>query len=331
LAQIPGRKQLIWFAGAFPLFESPLGLYSSVDASSDNDQLNLAYRLLEKARVEVFPVDVRGVTLGGPPVNEATQLNASTGLPDATNPALSAPGDSAMDGLGYSAMDQMAASTGGKAFYSENNLTKAIAGAVDLGNDSYTLTYRPEPYSANGRWHKVALTVEGPYRLSYRRGYFADEAAGTAGKKRAGGDEQQREALAAVQTAVENPPITFQAKLDATQANGPKGTTGFTVHYGITSKDIEFTDGADGKQEADFKVAAIAFDRDGHIVDSALQEERAHFSPAQMEAVGRIGIPVDQKIAVGKNASYLLLAVVDAKSGRSGTVQLSVDSAKTGE
>jgi hypothetical protein len=280
LAQIPGRKQLIWFAGAFPLFESPLGLYSTADVSTENEQLRLAYELLEKARVEVFPVDVRG---------------------------------------------------GGKAFYSENNLTKAMTGAVDLGGDSYALTYRPEPYSPDGKWHKVELKVEGPYRLSYRRGYFADAAPGTPGKELAGGDELQRKALAAVQTEVENPPITFQAKLDATQADGPKGTTGFTVHYGITSRDIEFTGGADGKQEADFKVAAIAFDRDGHIVDSALQEERAHFGPAQMEAVGRIGIPVDQKIAVGKNASYLLLAVVDAKSGRSGTVQLSVDSAKTGE
>ncbi len=331
LAQIPGRKQLIWFAGAFPLFESPLGLYSTADVSTENEQLRLAYELLEKARVEVFPVDVRGVTMGGPPINTPPQANASTGNPDPTTPGLSAPGDSAMDGLGYSAMDQMAASTGGKAFYSENNLTKAMTGAVDLGGDSYALTYRPEPYSPDGKWHKVELKVEGPYRLSYRRGYFADAAPGTPGKKLAGGDELQRKALAAVQTEVENPPITFQAKLDATQADGPKGTTGFTVHYGITSRDIEFTGGADGKQEADFKVAAIAFDRDGHIVDSALQEERAHFGPAQMEAVGRIGIPVDQKIAVGKNASYLLLAVVDAKSGRSGTVQLSVDSAKTGE
>jgi hypothetical protein len=228
-------------------------------------------------------------------------------------------------------MDRMAASTGGKAFYSENELTKAIAGAVDLGDNSYTLTYRPEPYSQDGHWHKVALEVEGPYRLSYRRGYFADDAPGLPSQKLAGEDERQRKALAAVQTAVENPPITFEAKLDAAQAEGPKSATTFTVHYGITAKDVEFTDGVDGKQEAQFKVAAIAFDRDGHIVNSVLQEERAHFGPAQMEAVGRIGIPVDQKISVGKNASYLLLAVVDMKSGRTGTVQLSMDSAKTGQ
>ena len=331
LAQMPGRKQLIWFSGKFPLFESPLGLYSSVNVSADNDELRLAYRLLEKARVEVFPVDVRGVTLGGPPINQPPQISPSTGLPDPSNPGLAAPGDSAMDGLGYSAMDQMAASTGGKAFYSENNLAKAIEGAVDVGSDSYTLTYRPEPYTQDGHWHKVALKVDGPYRLSYRRGYFADDAPGTPAKKRAGDDEREQKALAAVETAIQNPPISFEAKLDPVQTEGLKGTTTFTVHYGITSKDVEFTDGVDGKQEADFKVAAIAFDRDGHVVSSVLQEERAHFGPAQMEAIARIGIPVDQKISVGKNASYLLLAVVDMKSGRTGTVQLTMDSAKSGE
>jgi hypothetical protein len=167
--------------------------------------------------------------------------------------------------------------------------------------------------------------------LSYRRGYYADDAPGTPAKKLAGDDERERKALAAVQTAVQNPPITFEAKLDPAQAPGPKGTTTLTVHYGITSKDVEFTDGADGKQEAQFKVAAIAFDRDGHVVNSVLQEERAHFSPRQMEAVGRIGIPVDQTISVGKSASYLLLAVVDMKSGRTGTVQLTMESAKNGE
>jgi VWFA-related protein len=331
LAQMPGRKQLIWFSGKFPLFESPLGLYSSVDMTADNEDLKLAYRLLEKARVEVFPVDVRGVTMGGPPINQPAPSSPGTGLQDPSNPGLSAPGDSAMDGLGDSAMDQMAGSTGGKAFYSENNLAKAIAGAVELGSDSYTLSYRPDPYTQDGHWHKVALKVEGPYRLSYRRGYFADEKPGTPGKKMAGDDERQQKALAAVETAVENPPITFEAKLDPMQVEGPKGTTTFTVHYGITSKDVEFTDGADGKQEAQFKVAAIAFDRDGRVVNSALEELHAHFGPTQMAAVARIGIPVDQKIEVGKGASYLLLAVVDMKSGRTGTVQLTMDSAKSGQ
>jgi hypothetical protein len=313
------------------LFESALGLDSTVDTSADDEDLKLAYRLLEKARVEVFPVDVRGVTMGGPPVNQPVPTNPRTGATDPSNPGLSAPGDSALDGLGYGAMDQMAGSTGGKAFYSENDLTKAIAGAVDLGNDSYTVTYRPEPYKQDGHWHKVELKVDGPYRLSYRRGYFADDAPGTPAKKRAGDDERQQKALARVQTAVETPPIMFEAKLDPIEAAGPKGTTTFTVHYGITSKDVEFTDGADGKREAQFKVAAIAFDRDGHVVNSVLQEENAHFGPAQMEAVGRIGIPVDQKISVGKNATFLLLAVVDMKSGRTGTVQLSMASAKAGE
>jgi VWFA-related protein len=333
LAQIPGRKQLIWFSGKFPLFESALGLANNVNLASDNDDLKLAYRLLEKARVEVFPVDVRGVTMGGPPLNQPADPGgaATHSMPiDASRTGISVAGDSAEDGLGYSAMDQMAASTGGKAFYSENDLTKAIARAVSLGDDSYALTYHPRPYQPNGHWHRVMLKVNGPYKLSYRRGYFADERPG-APRDLDGANERQKKALLAVQTAVETPPISFEATLQPLAAEPPKGSSTFNVHFGITSKDVEFTDGTDGKQEAQFEVAAIAYDRDGHVVSSALQEMKAHFSPSQMEAVGKVGIPVDQKITIGKKATYLLLAVVDQKSGRTGTVQLTMDTAKNEE
>ena len=65
LEQVPGRKQLVWFAGRFPLYESPLASNGVSDEGAAQDQLKLAYRLLERARVEVYPIDVRGVMLGG--------------------------------------------------------------------------------------------------------------------------------------------------------------------------------------------------------------------------------------------------------------------------
>lgn len=324
LAQMPGRKQLIWCSGKFPLFESPLLLGSSVNVTDRDRELKLAYRLLEKARVEVFPIDVRGVTMGGPPLNPP-RGQGSTSV-----------SEGAVDGGANDAMNQMATATGGRAFYSRNDLSGAIAGAVRLGSDSYAVSYHPQPYTADGRWHKVSLQVDGPYLLSYRRGYFAEEGAGSPGKQVAAEDERERKALEAVETSAENPPITFAARLDPQPAGGSgetkglKGSTTFTVHYGIAASDVAFVAGPDGRQEARFKVAAVALDEDGRVMNSVIDELDTHFSPTQMDEVGRIGIPVDQTIAAGRNASSLLLAVVDLKSGRTGTVQLTVDAGKAG-
>src|SRR6185437_5776730 len=48
------------------------------------------------------------------------------------------------------------------------------ARVVDTDGDFYTLTYRPGDLKANNKWHKVKIAVDGPFHLSYRRGYFDD-------------------------------------------------------------------------------------------------------------------------------------------------------------
>ena len=55
----------------------------------------------------------------------------------------------------YDLEDELARATGGRAFFSTNGLAAAMKAAVSLGEDSYTLAYEPDPYQADGRWHKV--------------------------------------------------------------------------------------------------------------------------------------------------------------------------------
>ena len=315
LGQMPGRKQLIWFSGRFPLFVSPLSNgIEPANYEKTQQALRVAYRLLERARVEVFPIDVRGVTQGGPPLNPPAGEASPT------------VGEGAIDASGYDAMDAMAASTGGRAFYSTNGLAQALSNAVETGSHSYTLSYRPSTYSRDGKWHTVKLTVDGPYKVSYRQGYYADDPAGTSATQLAA--SAKAAGIGDVATAQVQSPITFEVQLQRGPGAGAHGTHRLTVEYGIHSSDLQFSAVAEGKQEAQIKVAALAYDGEGDVVSSSVDDVTTHFDPRQMGIVGRLGVPMIQHIEVGKGAKFLLLAVLDLKSGRTGTVQLTVDSAR---
>ena len=322
LAQMPGRKELIWFSGKFPLFQSPLAHTEEVEYTQAEEYLKLAYRLLEKARVEVFPIDCRGVTMGGPPLNEPGSEKAMHQDPSVHG--TSTIGEGEQDAAAYDAMDSMAAATGGRAFYSTNGLADAMRKAVDMGDHSYTLSYHPSPYKQDGSWHKVKLTVDGPYKVSYRQGYYADEMPGSPGMKQTVEGEKQ---LATLVVAQAPRPIVFDAKLSEKGAGG-KGTTRFLVEYGIAAKDLEFALGGDGREQAQVKVAAMAYDWNGDVVSSAVDTMQTHFDQRQMAIAGRVGVPMLQEIDVARRAKYLLLAVFDVNTGRTGTVQLTMDSAK---
>jgi VWFA-related protein len=63
LSGIPGRKNLVWLSGSFPI--SIFAVAANGDLPSDNrnysDKVKLVTNLLGQAQVAVYPVDVRGL------------------------------------------------------------------------------------------------------------------------------------------------------------------------------------------------------------------------------------------------------------------------------
>jgi hypothetical protein len=70
--------------------------------------------------------------------------------------------------------DTGAGMTGGRAFYSRNDLKDALEEATEAGSEYYTLTYSPtnQIYDGKMRTIQVQLSKKG-YRLEYRRAYVA--------------------------------------------------------------------------------------------------------------------------------------------------------------
>ena len=177
LSRVPGHKNLLWFTSDFPLTDPSFGS-GNPDREESQAALTHLYNQLSLDRVAVYPIDVKGpdVSSGGPGVGvgqpQSGEIEGSGGRPGNNG---SVRGEAQGRNItGEVAMDKVAAFTGGEAFYERNDIAHVVQKAVDDGSDYYTLTYSPNPYLADNRFHRIRVAVAGgQYTLHYRSGYVA--------------------------------------------------------------------------------------------------------------------------------------------------------------
>jgi VWFA-related protein len=166
LAGYPGRKNLIWLSESFPLTLFPettnqlnmdgQSLRSAGNGQSNQQNLQTSapfktYGALVKkvsdslmaAQVAVYPVDAGAVGKNDHLASQHT-------------------------------MENMAESTGGKAFKNSNDLVLGLRTGIEDGSTYYTLTYYPE----NKKWDGLFRTIQvkssrSNVSLRYREGYYA--------------------------------------------------------------------------------------------------------------------------------------------------------------
>jgi VWFA-related protein len=166
LAAFPGRKNLIWFTGALPQANmlTPMGDPFNDDfkiLEGDPHDLTAALTL---SRVAVYPIDSRGL-------QAAPQYTAAAkGLPAANAPVQFETGQA----FQHTALDSIAESTGGRAYYNSNGLGEKITEIEENGSSYYTLTYATTNKNWNGEFQHIKVAVDRPnVKLQYRQGYYA--------------------------------------------------------------------------------------------------------------------------------------------------------------
>lgn len=172
LAKVPGRKNLIWVSGSFPLFIKRA--HYNIDFSQDVDE---AARVLNDANIAVYAVDARG--LMGMTANTADQGSTADSVRNcatAKGPCI-LPGPQSNLPSGLDTMNFLSGLTGGRAFYNTNGIDDSIRAAIGDSEITYTLGFYPPPDALDDKFHKLAVKVARKgVEVRLRNGYLASQA-----------------------------------------------------------------------------------------------------------------------------------------------------------
>jgi len=163
VARLPGRKNLIWISGSFPVRIGLGGLPTPEELARDSHsflpEVERVARALNDANLAIYPVDARGL------------LTPAEFGPDRGTISREAPAPSRRE---FGTMLELAERTGGQAFYNTNDIYGAVRRAVDDARLSYLLGYYPAHGRWNGKFREIKVRMKRPgLQVRFRRGYFA--------------------------------------------------------------------------------------------------------------------------------------------------------------
>lgn len=345
LSTVPGRKNLIWVSGGMSRALDP-----DLSRMKDSQMARFATAVqtvnaeLMRARVAVYPVDARAVmnlqdsnladTVAPVEMGEARDLAIAKG--EAAKNDITTPqqwGESQQE------MKQVAADTGGEAFFNTNAIGKAVEAALADGENYYTLGYAPPPAKNDGTFHTIKVEVaQRKYDLAYRRGYFATSPA-EAGQEAA----VPNPITEAMEPGV--PPLSqiiFETQVlpagdpelhGVQPAPGPAGKPGeplrppvtrYFVNYSIDPDQLVLKGLPDGKQQVNLEVVQAVYTPQGkrlNFTDVGLDVRLPGKSPTG-------AVRVRQQIDVPGEPVHLQLGVRDASSGKIGTLEIPLNGAQ---
>ena len=348
LSHLPGRKNLIWMSGAFPInilpdstlsgpFDAIAGFGDNVKATDDE---------LAKAQVAVYPVDARGLFLNpgsSASVGGSTMGNTSPRLagggPRLNNAVRSEQSFFTTTTNEHFTMDQLAEETGGRAFYNTNGLEQAVEAAMDQGSNYYTLTYVPENRKWDGSYRRIKVTLDQPgVQLAYRRGYYADNSKTSvfAPKPLPISHMQASMMFGAPQPSE----ISFGVAVDPSADTAAGALDGnhlapevrppyrhYTILYAVDLHKVSFTLVEGGGYRAAAEFVAVVYDTNGKRINFVDTTTARNFSIDQYKSLLTHGMLFRQDIVTPIKGEYFLrVGVLDNSAQRAGVVEIPLSS-----
>ncbi|SDE77084.1 VWA domain-containing protein [Terriglobus roseus] len=156
------KKILLYFASGLRL-----------NGNDNQAQLHATVEAAVKSGVSFWPIDARGL-VATPPLGDASQGSpGGQGMYSGT--AATAVNDRFQQS--QDTLYALAADTGGKAFFDNNDLDAGIVRAQKAITDYYLIGYYTTNTSLNGAFRKIKITVADSLNasLDYRKGYYANK------------------------------------------------------------------------------------------------------------------------------------------------------------
>lgn len=320
VAGLPGRKNVIWMADGLDL-----PLFADIGTAQQERAARHLLQLLAKQQISLYPVDVAGV--------------AGKGLIEMTR---------------YQMEDEMARKTGGRAYYSTNDLVDALDKATEAGAVYYTLTYQPTNEAYNGEYRHIAIGLtHGHYQLWYRPGYYARSqrvgtASGGAGGSGAGVSPPDtlyvyvrhgmpmshgvvfltrlrragaaRMATPPEMAMIERHPAYFRTRRRGKRAAAlsPVRLYPYEVDYRIPTRQFRGRSPVKHAGQDTLEFVAAAYDRNGLLLNGTIN----HAAP-RVNAATHYYRAV-QDVEVPQGAASICLAVRDVDTGKIGNLEVAL-------
>ena len=357
LAAIPGRKNLIWFSGSFPISldpdpEQPLPFLNVRDYA---EQMRATNDLLAAARVAVYPVDARGM-MGSTTTDAAyspgaLRVTANAGGKVTVHTSTMSDSNVVHDYDTFmtqtmeehGSMQQIAAETGGVAAVNTNDLKEAVAKAVENGSCYYTVAFPLPDKKANGRYHRLKVTVDGGYKLSYRTGYYGNTNAKAKDRDTSSstlvasatlhGAPPASQVLFRTQVLSANDPelagVRFQDGPAGDLASKLKGpTTRYVVGLQVDANGVTLTGDPSGVRQSQLEFIVVAYDQDGNKVNYIDRSFAFKIKPEEYQQRMSNGFRGRLTLDVPAGKGSLRIVVQDLNSNRAGALEVPINAGK---
>jgi hypothetical protein len=326
LAGIPGRKNVVWLTAAFPfdlipedrsVSEAELmaslpniqqkgvgtiasGAVAATERTSHNQDIREVAAEMSSAQVAIYPVDARGLVSGMEflPDDSANRQTLDSSLRAAARVSDVAASQETMRAI--------AAETGGKAYYNQNEIKVGVGLAMADDSASYTIGYYPEDKKWDGRYRSIKVKVDRQdAEVRHRRGYFAIDPSQLKDKKP---EQQVAEALGDMAPDTQ---VTFSAQVKKTD----KGKIG--VDFLIDPRTVTAADSSGGKKLNLVAYAAV-LSPEGRMLGNVSQKVDQVFKDDVYQQILQRGILLHMDL--DPQPGQLRLAVQDVPTGLVGTI-----------
>ncbi|MGC2162614.1 MAG: VWA domain-containing protein [Silvibacterium sp.] len=356
LAGVPGRKNVVWFSGSFPINIFPSATGNSIlnlsnageqealigqtatDASPQffHQQLAETAELLDASRVSLYPVNARGLDTNS--FYDADIPPSNPGVPESQRQSTALSNEEVERDARNATMDELADQTGGKAFYNTNGLGQAMADVIKNGEYFYTLAYSPSDKNMDGKFRRIKIKVNtGNYKLSYRRGYYATDKQQLLTIEAGESSDPLREYMALgmpdfdqilykvlvqpikAANASDKQPSSAQQK-NPPQWKGP--VADYDINFAVPVEDIQFVLTPDGVRHGSVNVSIFAYNSNGVPIFQQSKVITMNIQPALYATFQQRGLQLRESIRLPKAELWLRTGIYDPASARVGTLEI---------
>jgi VWFA-related protein len=297
VANIPGRKNLVWLTANLPFSGAAMA------------------RILSPARIAAYPIDARGLLARTPFQSGADSVDFDAAV---LRRSSSAPAQSTQP-IGIDTMQKLADETGGEAFVNTNDITGAIREAVEDSAATYTLGFYIDGDSIDGKFHELKVQVK-PRGLTvrYPKGYFASE------DMSATKDQNQNSLAAAVRSPLESSTIPLQAKVDRVDQPFPDS---FDVLGSIDIHNLRLVEVGSMRKGA-VELAIVEQNETGKVLGQSGRRINLQFTEQQYAACLKTGLPFHQHAQSLAGVTTLRILVEDPNTARVGSLIIPLSQVK---